>query len=134
MLRRLEKGLNSAKLKSQSVSDSSLPASISLTSSLYPRSPTERFPNNELPPLNIPADLDRISGRASQLLNSADDDDDPDRVSEEAIGEIVGGVPVLNDDPEWRCHHWLYAAIEVSVSLREILRPGSYELDSKLTV
>ena len=41
---------------------------------------------------------------------------DPERVNEEMIGAILGGVPVNNDDPEWRCHHWLYAAIEVSSS------------------
>jgi hypothetical protein len=43
---------------------------------------------------------------------------DPDRVSEEMIGEVLAGVPVINDDPEWRCHDWLFAAIKVRVSPR----------------
>lgn len=51
MLRRLEKGLNSAKLKSQTTDPGAL---------TYPSEtrPSDRFPNNELPPLNLPPDYE----------------------------------------------------------------------------
>ncbi|KAJ7135045.1 fungal-specific transcription factor domain-containing protein [Mycena crocata] len=76
MLRRLEKGLNSAKLKSQAAADSPYPQD--------PRdhysAPASHFPSNELPPLNIPAyqNGDYPASSGSRSIDMDDDDDDPD--------------------------------------------------------
>lgn len=66
MLRRLEKGLNSAKLKSQAndapfASDSRI---------------NDRFPGNELPPLNLPPDYDSPGYSAPTARPSHDDEED----------------------------------------------------------
>ncbi|RDB24029.1 Protein priB [Hypsizygus marmoreus] len=100
MLRRLEKGLNSAKMKSQTaetspyqVSDSRAGAS---QNSLYGGnrpgdnsygSSSTHFPTNELPPLNM-ANYDgdgyAPSSNGSRTMNMDDDEDDTER-NEEAI-------------------------------------------------
>lgn len=68
MLRRLEKGLNSAKLKSQT-NDAPFPSESR---------PGDRFPNNELPPLNLPPDYDSTGFPTSAGPRSGRDDDDND--------------------------------------------------------
>jgi len=101
MLRRLEKGLNNAKLKSQSsetartppypVSDSRSTAQNSRYSGIlrpvdHYSSPTNtHFPSNELPPLNIPYQAGRdyaTSSVGSRSMDMDDDDDDGDRNDE----------------------------------------------------
>ncbi|KAJ7172753.1 fungal-specific transcription factor domain-containing protein [Mycena filopes] len=82
MLRRLEKGLNTAKLKSQ-VADQPYPSD--------PRDPylhrdpysatASHFPSNELPPLNIPPYQNGdypASSHGSRSIDMDDADDDPD--------------------------------------------------------
>jgi len=94
MLRRLEKGLNSAKMKSQTADHSSPYQSSSsrLGPQQDPLYPTIRpiehgfsgssthFPSNELPPLNLPSyqngDAYLPSDNASRSIAVADDDDD----------------------------------------------------------
>ncbi|KAI0086675.1 fungal-specific transcription factor domain-containing protein [Irpex rosettiformis] len=66
MLRRLEKGLNSAKLKSQA-NDTPF-ASESRAG--------DRFPNNELPPLNLPPDYDQPGFAGSASRSNQDDEED----------------------------------------------------------
>ncbi|KAJ3518636.1 hypothetical protein NM688_g9410 [Phlebia brevispora] len=77
MLRRLEKGLNTAKLKSQNNESSlNLPYPPDTRSG-------DRFPNNELPPLNLPQDYDGglpSMGSGSRLNH--EDDDDPEKNDE----------------------------------------------------
>lgn len=88
MLRRLEKGLNNAKLKSQSAD---LFSPDSRNGSLDPSyrsadipygSPNTHFPTNELPPLNLPSfhgDAYPQSNRPdAHPMDMDDDDDDPD--------------------------------------------------------
>ena len=74
MLRRLEKGLTSAKLKSQAVANSSdtTPSDQSYRGS---NGHSTHFPGNELPPLNISAYQNRSYASPSV---SADGDDDSD--------------------------------------------------------
>ncbi|KAI0693888.1 fungal-specific transcription factor domain-containing protein, partial [Cytidiella melzeri] len=68
MLRRLEKTLNSAKVKSQS-NDTPFSADSR---------PSDRFPNNELPPLNLPPDYDSPGYSGNNGRSGPDDDDDID--------------------------------------------------------
>lgn len=99
MLRRLEKGLHSAKMKSQTTDNSSpYQASDSRLGpsqgSLYPTiRPTDHsytgssthFPSNELPPLNLAyqdGDGYLPSAHTSRSIDLTDDDDDADRNDE----------------------------------------------------
>jgi len=77
MLRRLEKGLTSAKLKSQAAANSSdtTPSDPPYGSSNSSDASSTHFPGNELPPLNISAYQNRSYASSSQ---SADGDDDSD--------------------------------------------------------
>lgn len=97
MLRRLEKGLNSAKLKSQT-SETTPPypgsdsrggpqdAHYSLRSNDLFGSPNTHFPSNELPPLNLPpyqgGDEYPASSNGSRSLDMDEDEEDPDRNDE----------------------------------------------------
>ncbi|PPQ90137.1 hypothetical protein CVT25_012306 [Psilocybe cyanescens] len=100
MLRRLEKGLNSAKMKSQS-SDTTSPYhtddlrpapnqdsaySPIRTSDPSYSSSSSHFPKNELPPPNIPpyqsADAYPPSSNGSRTMDMDDEDEDPDRGEE----------------------------------------------------
>ncbi|KAJ6455859.1 fungal-specific transcription factor domain-containing protein [Mycena sanguinolenta] len=81
MLRRLEKGLNSAKLKSQATADAPYPADPRD----YQRDPysatASHFPSNELPPLNLPPYPNgeyRSSSARSIDMDETEDDPDPD--------------------------------------------------------
>ncbi|KAJ7694084.1 fungal-specific transcription factor domain-containing protein [Mycena rosella] len=76
MLRRLEKGLNSAKLKSQATD----PADRDPYLQHDQYAAASRFPSNELPPLNIPPypNGDYPSSHPSRSIDMDDDDDDPD--------------------------------------------------------
>ena len=81
MLRRLEKGLNSAKLKSHANESSmSLP---------YPPEGRsgDRFPNNELPPLNLPPDYDGPFPPLSSgsRLKHEDEDDESEKTDKGII-------------------------------------------------
>ncbi|KAL4249524.1 Protease transcriptional activator prtT [Abortiporus biennis] len=67
VLRHLEKGLGDAKLKSQ--------ASTSQPSTSDVHSPFERFPNNELPPLNIPPDFEPGPSHVPHINSQAMDVD-----------------------------------------------------------
>jgi hypothetical protein len=96
MLRRLEKGLNSAKMKSQTTDNSSSyqasdtrfgPSQDSLYPNIRPSDhgygpSSTHFPHNELPPLNIPSyqngDGYVSSAHASRSIDMTDDDDDDD--------------------------------------------------------
>jgi hypothetical protein len=92
MLRRLEKGLNSAKMKSQTTDNSSpyqaSDSRLGPQDSLYPavrpsdHGPNTHFPSNELPPLNL---LTYQNGdgylppvHTSRSIDMTDDDDDDD--------------------------------------------------------
>ncbi|KAJ6547280.1 fungal-specific transcription factor domain-containing protein [Mycena capillaripes] len=82
MLRRLEKGLNSAKLKSQAA-DSPY---ASDPRDQYQRDPysatASHFPSNELPPLNLPPYQNgdyAASNHSSRSMEMDETDDDPDR-------------------------------------------------------
>lgn len=95
MLRRLEKGLNSAKMKSQTADNSSPyqtsdrlgPSQDPLYPAIRPNdhpygSPSTHFPSNELPPLNLPS-YQNGEGypphtHASRSLDMTDDDDADD--------------------------------------------------------
>lgn len=79
MLRRLEKGLNTAKLKSQN--------NEALSHSFAPDGRSDRFPNNELPPLNLPPDYDNggYSAPGSLRSHTKDEDDDDAEKTEENI-------------------------------------------------
>jgi len=97
MLRRLEKGLNSAKLKSQS-NESATVSPDSRPSSQIPRyagmlraadhftSPSStHFPSNELPPLNLPYQNNPeypASSNGSRSMDMDDDNEDGDRAEE----------------------------------------------------
>ncbi|KAJ7752144.1 fungal-specific transcription factor domain-containing protein [Mycena metata] len=78
MLRRLEKGLNTAKLKSQ-VADQ--PYGADARDPYLQRDPysatASHFPSNELPPLNIPP-YQNCHGSRSIDMDDADDDPDPE--------------------------------------------------------
>jgi hypothetical protein len=101
MLRRLEKGLSNAKLKSQSV-ENVLPAPYTLSGpSGSPQDgrfspiirPTDQrssqFTSNELPPLNLSSyhsnDGYNSSNRESRSVDAEDEDEDPERSSEVMI-------------------------------------------------
>lgn len=75
MLRRLEKGLNTAKLKSHT-NDS--------TTASYPSDsrPPDRFANNELPPLNLPAEYPGSPVGSSSRTGRQDDDYDTEKTEE----------------------------------------------------
>lgn len=95
MLRRLEKGLNTAKMKSQTsdspyhMSDArNIPSQDPLYPSLRPgdngfASPTTHFPSNELPPINLPTyqngDNYPGSSNGSRSMDMEDDEDDDNR-------------------------------------------------------
>ncbi|KAI0340148.1 hypothetical protein BDW22DRAFT_1334966, partial [Trametopsis cervina] len=72
MLRRLEKGLNSAKLKSQS------------NETPYPSDSrsSDRLANNDLPPLNLPPDYDSPTYASAGSRNRDDDDNDTEKGDE----------------------------------------------------
>ncbi|KAJ7470490.1 fungal-specific transcription factor domain-containing protein [Mycena latifolia] len=78
MLRRLEKGLNSAKLKSQ-VADSPDRDPYLQRDPAYAAA-NSRFPSNELPPLNLPPyqNGDYPAPHPTRAMDMDDDDDDPD--------------------------------------------------------
>ncbi|KAJ6611766.1 fungal-specific transcription factor domain-containing protein [Mycena sp. CBHHK59/15] len=93
MLRRLEKGLNSAKLKSQSADNGPYPDNRSphdphYNSMLRPNGDQQygatnsHFNSNELPPLNLPpypnGEYPTGSSHGSRSIDMEDDDDDPD--------------------------------------------------------
>ncbi|KAK7043733.1 hypothetical protein VNI00_008345 [Paramarasmius palmivorus] len=95
MLRRLEKGLNSAKLKSQAnesplpyTSDSPRPMDQDYMGAREREgtfSVNSRFPNNHLPPLNLPPYAhgnDYPPSSSSSRTHDMDEDDDPDRAGE----------------------------------------------------
>jgi hypothetical protein len=101
MLRRLEKGLNTAKLKSQSTeaaTSASYPLSEPRAGSQNPRyagmlrtvdqyvSPTNtHFPSNELPPLNLPYQGGHdypASSTGSRSMDMDEDNEDGDRADE----------------------------------------------------
>ena len=63
VLRHLEKGLSDAKAKSQQAASSQVPRPDA-------QSAIERFPNNELPPLNIPPDHESGPSRSSHTGHS----------------------------------------------------------------
>lgn len=75
MLRRLEKGLNTAKLKSQNNESAS---------SSYPSDSrsTDRFANNELPPLNLPPEYPASPVGSSSRLERLDDEYDREKTEE----------------------------------------------------
>jgi hypothetical protein len=77
MLRRLEKGLNSAKLKSQNNEATTLPYSSDTRAS-------DRFPNSELKlaPLNLPPDYEQGSAGNSSHMTRHDDDNDSEKTEE----------------------------------------------------
>ena len=75
MLRRLEKGLNTAKLKSQTNESSNLPYPPDTRSA-------DRFPNNELPPLNIPPTYPSSPVGSSSRVGRQDDDYDTEKTEE----------------------------------------------------
>lgn len=75
MLRRLEKGLNSAKLKSQNSEASAVPYVSDSRAS-------DRFPNNELPPLNLPPDYESSPVGSSSRSGRQDDDYDTEKTEE----------------------------------------------------
>jgi hypothetical protein len=94
MLRRLEKGLNSAKLKSQQSAEASLqpPYSDSHSTSQDTRfatngrgegfSPGSRFPSNQLPPINSPYATGgeyTTSSPSSRTMEGEDEDEEPER-------------------------------------------------------
>lgn len=92
MLRRLEKGLNSAKMKSQSTealspyhTDGNPDSPYSTLRSSDPSYPSSsHFPKNELPPPNLHGsyhDTYPPSSNGSRTIDM-DDDDDPDRTEE----------------------------------------------------
>ncbi|KDR81356.1 hypothetical protein GALMADRAFT_239209 [Galerina marginata CBS 339.88] len=97
MLRRLEKGLNSAKMKSQS-SDATSPYHTDdprsanqdgSYSTLHSSDPSygpssSHFPKNELPPPNLHSYQDSYaaSSNGSRTMDMDDDDEDPDRSDE----------------------------------------------------
>ncbi|KAF7440887.1 hypothetical protein PC9H_001236 [Pleurotus ostreatus] len=92
MLRRLEKGLNSAKLKSQSneaALAASYPPNDSRSEATHPLRPDERpfpqthFPSNQLPPLNLPAyQANGYPNSASSVRQMEIDEEDEDRNDE----------------------------------------------------
>ncbi|KAF9459558.1 fungal-specific transcription factor domain-containing protein [Collybia nuda] len=103
MLRRLEKGLNTAKMKSQTT-DSSYqssdirngPSQDVLYTALRPvdstyASSTTHFPSNELPPLNLPnyhhGNNYAPSSNGSRSMDMEDEDEDVDRNDEEFFPE-----------------------------------------------
>ncbi|KAF8061438.1 fungal-specific transcription factor domain-containing protein [Lyophyllum atratum] len=94
MLRRLEKGLNSAKMKSQTTEATT--SRSAGQDAIYPgpragdgsyNTPSSRFPSKELPPPNMPSypngESYAHSSNGSRSMDM-DDEDDPDR-NEEAI-------------------------------------------------
>ncbi|TFK72578.1 hypothetical protein BDN72DRAFT_763047, partial [Pluteus cervinus] len=101
MLRRLEKGLNNAKAKSQVTTEPALAASYASDSRAsssqdpsYPpirtestfSSPTTHLPSNQLPPLNIPYSSPEGYNSSAQTsrnnMDIDDDEEDPDRNGE----------------------------------------------------
>ncbi|KAJ7109106.1 fungal-specific transcription factor domain-containing protein [Mycena epipterygia] len=78
MLRRLEKGLNSAKLKSQAADPADRDPHYLQREHAY--SAASHFASNELPPLNLPPyhNGDYPSSLGSRSIDMEDDDDDPD--------------------------------------------------------
>jgi hypothetical protein len=101
MLRRLEKGLSNAKLKSQSF-ENALPVPYTLSSPLgspqegrfspivrHPDQRSSQFLSNELPPLHLPSyhsnDGYNSPNRESRSVDAEDEDEDPERSEEVMI-------------------------------------------------
>ncbi|THG96827.1 hypothetical protein EW026_g5073 [Hermanssonia centrifuga] len=85
MLRRLEKGLNTAKLKSRNDESITLPFPPDTRSG-------DRFPNNELPPLNLPPDYDNkfpTIGNGPRSSHDDEDTDDPEKPGDLFPAELI---------------------------------------------
>lgn len=92
MLRRLEKGLNTAKLKSQSIE-----SGRSLTQDRGFDSPTDgpysantHFPSNQLPPLHLSSYPNGNGYAASSSSSRMDEDEEPERSDELYPAKLIG--------------------------------------------